>query len=239
MTTSTVLTPQNTVLYAGLESPQPITESPELITETSIFRVGLSSPSAPGSAGGSGSGLWMTIADKEQKLIAFFLPQSQMLNYFEHSIWKGSPSNSPRFPCIGRANGCPGCAIGHKARWRAITSVLVVDPTGDDHKVQIYSFGPMIKDQVLSMTGVVGEDNFPGSVVALSRSGMGLKTRYNLTLANRNIDLGPYEQHEVEAFVNPKTKEGIMAMLNEMRIELDSGETKDDDDLAAIKAITE
>jgi len=207
-----------------------------------IFSVGLDTNTSMRSSMGNGS-LWLNLRDGDTAFITFFDKPSEMTSYMEHNYWRGKPENSARFPCIGEENGCPGCLppiIEYaKPKWHAVASVLVINRSTGEKTPKLLGFGPMIKNQVLSIAGIVTEDNFVGQEMALGRTGKGLKTRYTLNLTNQKHDLTGIEPLNAEEHINPKDLDGINKLLDGIRPETDTGTTITPDGLAQLQALVE
>lgn len=167
------------------------------------------------SASAGGASFVKIDADSSVDLI-ILADTSDMLSFNQHAFWRDE-GNSPIFPCIGK--GCPGCAQGDKAKFKAVLPVLYV---GGEKEPVIWTFGITVARMLQDTEDALG--SLAGQSIRVKRTGSGLKTRYSVTsLAKKfNISKIKVDWDEIMSRLGPTTAAEIEALL--------AGDTDDDDD---------
>ena len=163
---------------------------------SSVFKKGKSAVGAPG------SGRFIKINPDESVLFAPMTGLDEMISCDQHEFWDITPAVI--VPCLGK--GCPACATGNEARFKAFLPVLT-----KEEGVKIYSFGIRMFRQLEELEAELG--SLKGKVIKVKRSGSGMSTQYFPLSTGKTMDVSKAEQIDLIEHLGPSDADEIRKLL--------------------------
>lgn len=136
--------------------------------------------------------------------------KNAIISYQEYTKWMDDlPEGkmSPRFPAIGGAYD-PGKVLGLVPRFRML--MLVMEKGSDEEK--ILSATVSIFKQLVEVEAAMGH-SLRGSIVRITKTGEGLKTKYRVVPTGRSVEIEGIPETNLIDFIGPMTREDICEML--------------------------
>lgn len=189
-------------------------------------------------AGDSDGAGFISLKDGDKIQLAPLQGLDGMISADMHEYWDIRPAIY--HPCVGK--DCPGCAVGNEPRFKGYMPVVVKGEDG----VSIWPFTISVYRQLETLEEALYEDgkDLGGNVLAVSRQGSSLKTRYSIMGTGRTVDMTDIEEPDFISRLGPQTIPEIWDLLEENGFERpdaapktvveddpdEAGEDDDDDD---------
>lgn len=168
----------------------------------------------------SGSTEMLKLKSGDSKVIRILTPTDEIISVWEHveqlsGGWK-------TVTCLGK-NECPLCKAGKKASFKSYIAVL----DRDDNKVKLLKASKKVGVQLLGLQEEYGD--LRGRDFKIYRQGDKLDTSYQFFPRDPSpCDFDAYELPDIEAMVQPKTKEEILDLMAGGMVSGDSADTGSD-----------
>lgn len=158
----------------------------------------------------------------ESAVIRILTPADEIISVYEHV--EQINGNWQTITCLGR-NECPLCQAGKRPQFK---SYLVVAHRDDENKVKIFKASKKVAVQLLGLVEEYGD--ITKRDFKIFRQGDKLDTTYQFFPRDpEKDDLSKYELPDVEALVQPLTREAILAIMNNESFDVGDEEGQKDE----------
>lgn len=150
---------------------------------------------------------FLKVKSGEYAVIRFLVPTDELISVYEHTeqfngSWKS-------VTCLGK-NDCPICQAGKYPSF--VTYIPVLDRTDND-RVKIFKASKKVGIQLLSLVEEYGD--LTRRDFKLYRQGEKQQTTYQFFPRDpQELDLSQYEVPDIEAMVQPLSREAIIALMS-------------------------
>lgn len=148
-----------------------------------------------GPSGDLGSKDFIKMKDGDTVTVVPVVSTENIMSVDVHGFWELNPAVT--FTCLaGTKDGCPGCDLDNEAGYRAFLPVL--DENGE---LKVFPFGIGIERKLVVLENEIGD--IVGLRLRASRSGNGLKTRYEVINTGKRVEV-EVDEEEALSFVESK-----------------------------------
>lgn len=149
---------------------------------------------------------------------------NSIISYNRYTLWlnegeRGEGQMSPNFVQLGGKSD-PGAMLGLEPKFCAMALVAELPPgpiTSETELVEtIWQMGVGPYRALCSLREAVG-DSIKGMVISIKKTGTGKSTRYEVMNTGKTIEIDSELQTNLEDFVGPTTREGIIKLLTEVK----------------------
>lgn len=144
----------------------------------------------------------------------------ELISIDQHQFWDVNPAILA--PCLG--NGCPACAIGNIAKYKAFLAVAVKSEEGETQS-KILVLGTQIARQLEMIAEEVGE--LKGAVLKVRRDGKGFKTKYTVIATGKRVNVDAIAALDPVDHVTVFSQVELQKKLQSFNL---TGSSKGDDD---------
>lgn len=148
----------------------------------------------------------LKLKDGQSVTVRILVPASELISVYEHVKEYGGQWHT--ITCLGKKN-CPVCQSGDRARFVVYLPVVVRE---EDNKVMIFK---ATKRTATALIGLVEEyGDLTKRDFKIVRQGANMNTIYQFFPKDPvEEDLSKYELPDIEAMVEPLTREAILAIM--------------------------
>jgi hypothetical protein len=166
----------------------------------------------PKRSGDGESSPYLSIKDGESVDVVVLVDKKELLKFDQCAIWLEDGKNSPVWVYTGEDD--PSHELGVDRRYRAILPVYV---NSKDHPAygesKIWSMGKQSHEQILEIADA--GTRLAGTVIRIKRTGVKLKTKYNILPLGKRKDVSGIPEVDVLSLLGPLTSDGVRELIAE------------------------